>query len=619
MCNANHPIPEEGTVNLQKSFHIDAVAELRKKLSSSKLVPNCPDHKIPLSVYCRSCRTVICGDCGFSEKHDKCKRELISNCFPIHHEEIDSCLNNTVKNKLAGMNTAISCLDTAEKEITKQGEQLQEEINMHAQQMIDQVQRSQACLSQKLQDLVQQKKHFLSSQKQQAQSLHMQLNACHQMIENSLKEWTPQQILTEKYTMINEMKTATRHIDPTVFQPIENDNVKFTKTNLTEEGIGFITGTTYGKATLELFPYSIDQPSTATLTLQTQNDLPFSFSPYLLSATLCSDDAHSVKCIVTKTHQEGKYIISITPSTRHDQLVVQIGGANIPDSPFALPVIPTPEMRGMPIRVITELNRPWGTAVCNNGDIVVAECGTHCITILNKQAIKVRSFGVQGINDGEFTDPRGVAITNDQHVLVTDLHRLQKLTLNGVFVKSIGSSDRKGNGELEFDVPTGIAVHPTEGYIYVADSSNNRIQVFDSNLSFFDTITLNGDDSFNDPCDVALDIQGNVFVVEHGNHCVTKVATNDHRHKCIKRFGSEGSAPGQFRKPICLCIGNGLVYVCNYSNGRISIFDTDGHFKHCFGQKGSGEIEEFDNILGIAIDSLGNFLYVSDTDKIVMC
>ncbi len=75
------------------------------------------------------------------------------------------------------------------------------------------------------------------------------------MIDHSLKDWTKQQIVcTQKHTLINQMNTATQHVDPSVFQPIENVDMKFTKTGLTENGIGFITSNTYGKATLYVIP-----------------------------------------------------------------------------------------------------------------------------------------------------------------------------------------------------------------------------------------------------------------------------------------------------------------------------------------------------------------------------
>ena len=234
------------------------------------------------------------------------------------------------------------------------------------------------------------------------------------------------------------------------------------------------------------------------------------------------------------------------------------------------------------------------------------EFDAHCVTIVNKEGEKVRSFGMYGTKEGQFTNPRGVAITNDGHLLVIDQHRLQKLTFDGVCVQSVGSSI-SGSGQLQFNTPRGIAVHPTTGLVFVADFYNNRIQVFNSDLTYTHSITLHGDTQFNSPYDVSLDSDGYVYVVEWGNHSITKLTTTG---KHITRFGSYGSAPGQLFFPSSLTINNNLVYVSEYGNDRVSVFDTKGTFLHCFGKRGSGE-GEFNGPRGITTDTFGN-LYVSD-------
>ena len=261
------------------------------------------------------------------------------------------------------------------------------------------------------------------------------------------------------------------------------------------------------------------------------------------------------------------------------------------------------------MKTITGLEYPRGVAVCDNGDIVVAEFDAHCVTIVNKEGEKVRSFGTctYGTKEGQFTYPRGVAITNDEHILVTDEHRLHKLTFDGVCVQSVGSS-KCGSGQLQYDHPRGIAVHPTTGLVFVADSYNSRIQVFNSDLTYAHSITLHGDKQFNSPYDVSLDSDGCVYVTEYGKHCITKLTTTG---EYITRFGSKGSAPGQLYFPSSLTINNNLVYVSEYGNHRVSVFDTKGTFLHCFGTYGSGE-GEFDTPRGITTDTFGN-LYVSDS------
>ena len=143
-------------------------------------------------------------------------------------------------------------------------------------------------------------------------------------------------------------------------------------------------------------PCAVKRQTTATLTLLSGKGSPFSLPPSIISSTLSSPGHTCSICDIIQMHQQGKYNITFTPSTRQDQLIVQVGGVDISDSPFTLPV---PEMRGKPV-IISGLNRPCGIAVCNNGDIVVVENTAHCITILNKKGKKLKSFGTKGTLKG---------------------------------------------------------------------------------------------------------------------------------------------------------------------------------------------------------------------------
>ena len=192
-------------------------------------------------------------------------------------------------------------------------------------------------------------------------------------------------------------------------------------------------------------------------------------------------------------------------------------------------MVPLPEMRGRPVKTITGLVEPYGIAVCDNGDIVVAESGSDCVTIVNKEGKKVRSFGTRGTKEGHFTNLSGVAISTDGHILAVDYHQLQKLTFDGVCIKSVGSY-QAGSGKLQFSYPMGIAVHPITGQIFVADSGNNRIQVFNNDLTFACTITHGK--QFNLPYDVSLDSVGHLYVDVWENDCITKLtSTGQYVHK----------------------------------------------------------------------------------------
>ena len=377
------------------------------------------------------------------------------------------------------------------------------------------------------------------------------------------------------------------------------------------EGIGKL------KSVLVKSACYVGKKSTVTLNLQTQDGSPLSVPLSLISCELSSagdsqliacelssaDDSELLACDINET-QSGKYDVSFTPRTRgKHQLSIRLGGVNIPGSPFAL----FPEMRGKPVNIISGLKLPNGVVITKNEEIVVAENGSNCITILNKEGKKVKSFGTKGRKEGEFDFPRGVAISHDGHILVTDNHRLQKLTFEGDCVKSVGSC-KAGNGPLQFSVPMGIAVHPTTGQIFIADNSNYRIQVLNKDLTYFHSFIKNGSSPQQfDPYDVTIDNEGYLYVADSNNHCITKFTSTG---QYISTFSSRGYNPGQIIYPSSIIIDNNLLYVSDTDNHRISIFDTNGYFIHCFGKGGSGE-GEFINPYGITVDSLGN-LYVSD-------
>ena len=87
----------------------------------------------------------------------------------------------------------------------------------------------------------------------------------------------------------------------------------------------------------------------------------------------------------------------------------------------------------------------------------------------------LRHFGQKGQGEGQLSNPEGICVSGD-YVYVTEWgnHRVSVFCTSGEFVRSFG---RKGSGRGELKCPYGIAVDK-DGFVFVCDSSNSRIQVF---------------------------------------------------------------------------------------------------------------------------------------------
>jgi len=178
-------------------------------------------------------------------------------------------------------------------------------------------------------------------------------------------------------------------------------------------------------------------------------------------------------------------------------------------------------------------------------------------------------------------------------------------------------------GEPGF-APTGLTVDQ-DGNLYVIDALNHRVQKYDSagELLFQWGSQGAGDGEFNfaqeempdTPLgDLALDVEGNVYVVDYGNHRVQKFDKNG---QFLTKWGTQGSAEGQFDGPGFIATnGQGEVFVSELGNSRVQKFDANGAFLARLQDlkiKGQSAVPA-----GIAIDSRDNvYVVIQRTNHIL--
>ena len=118
----------------------------------------------------------------------------------------------------------------------------------------------------------------------------------------------------------------------------------------------------------------------------------------------------------------------------------------------------------------------------------------------------------------------------------------------------------------------------------------------------------NGPDTFNEPTDVAVATNGDIFVSEgHGGPGDARILKFSKDGTFIKTWGKKGSAPGELNIPHAFAFDSqGRLFVGDRGNNRIQIFDQDGKFL--------AEWKQFGRPSGIFIDR-NDIIYVADSES----
>ena len=231
-------------------------------------------------------------------------------------------------------------------------------------------------------------------------------------------------------------------------------------------------------------------------------------------------------------------------------------------------------------------------------------------TSLDKGFTFVNMWGSFGKGNGRFDGQNDVDAMNG-YVYVADYanHRIQVFDTNGNYITKWGTYGA-GNGQIH--KASALTVLPS-GKIYLSDQFNYRIQVFTANGTFVTTWGTKGegDGRFLHPHVPAVDSDGNVYVSDRDLANIQKFTSDG---KFMMKWSKEGSDDGQLSKPESVVVDSrDNVYVADYGNHRIQKFTKDGNFILKWGSKGIGD-GEFNGPAGLTIDRNDN-IYVTDKNN----
>jgi glucose/arabinose dehydrogenase len=212
------------------------------------------------------------------------------------------------------------------------------------------------------------------------------------------------------------------------------------------------------------------------------------------------------------------------------------------------------------------------------GNILVTDTGNNRIQVFSSNGTFIAKWGKYGSDKGNFKSPSSVAVGFAGNVYVADTgnNRIQVFTDNGTFIAKWG---RYGTSNGNFKSPSSVAVG-SAGNVYVADTGNNRIQIFSSNGTFIAKWGKYGTDNgtFNQPHGIAVTPQtenmpDDILVADTGNNRIQMFSSNG---TFIAKWGKYGTADASFKQPRGIAVNQpGNIFVSDTGNNRFLVFDME--------------------------------------------
>lgn len=233
---------------------------------------------------------------------------------------------------------------------------------------------------------------------------------------------------------------------------------------------------------------------------------------------------------------------------------------------------------------------PYGTDIDDaRHTIVVSDCTNHLVQEFSYRGDLLRIFGGDSEVPPDLRRPSDVKIHNDKVYVVEEdgnayrvFDRMGKyLSTHGSQLERLGKdlpSERPGE-QPTFNNPLGIALDRHDD-LYVVDYGNHRLLKLDPMGQVSKVIgekEIFDGKPFNGPYYIDInDELGRIYVDDRGND---RIVVFDLDLSYLFSFGHRGSGPGELHFPHELDVApDGRVFVADTYNKRVQIFDADGNY-----------------------------------------
>jgi DNA-binding beta-propeller fold protein YncE len=246
-----------------------------------------------------------------------------------------------------------------------------------------------------------------------------------------------------------------------------------------------------------------------------------------------------------------------------------------------------------------QLIGPFGIAIDSKGLVYVADQKVGAVFIFNTETRDTQL--IRNGYEAHFGWINGLAIDDDDRLFVSDgkMHRVL------IFNTKHEVESQISEGLVD---PVGIAIDTENRFLYVVDTQQDQVIVYDADtLKLLRRIGTGGKNhflttpgDFGAPQGVAVDQDGNIYVTDTLNN---RVEIFDADGNFISLFGKNGDGPGTFARPKGIALDtDGHIWVADEVQDRLQVFNKEGQLLTYVGL-GHGDLPgQFKALVGVAID-----------------
>ena len=560
----------------------------------------CKDHDEQLKIFCFDCNRLICRDCIIYDHADH-KHEFVKKSIPQCRKMLTESLA-PLKKAQSDVGDASKAVEATEAEISAQCVSVSNTIQQSFDQIMELLRQRKQQLLKDAAKLKDEKLDALKAQRKNFQVAQTEAQSLVEFVERSLENATDEELMSIHKQVLTRVEEGCKRCGQLDLEPTTVPNIAVDMSY--GESIPLNVGSVYlaiadpSKCTPEgtgIKSAEVSKP--VVVTVHVCNTLMQSCDNQKVEVDLTSLVDTSV--VHAKVIEKGKgvYEATYTPKIRgRHTLTVRVNGREIAGSPFQVFVKIHPTQLGEPVRTISGILGFQLAFSSKQQLLFVRDWGRKCVVV-----IKTCGKEVRAIAHDDMTGPWGVAVDKDESVYVTDYNTgsLLKFSRDGRFVKTC-----KG-----FQKPIFVAV--ADNRVFVSEDDGSLVHILDRNLKKIGTIgqskcgSENG--QFKDPCDI-VQAGAEFFVADYYNG---RIQVFDLEGHFVRTFGMKDTASETVQRPLGLSFDppSEFLYVTMHGGGCVSVFRPGGEFVSSFGN--------MDLPRGIAIDDDG-FVYVCTEQDIVV-